>query len=108
MAVDTHDRGRSAGLDVEKTVAVGVVEEMAIDALHPECEVNVFKVNCLAEFVLVVMIDFIALEREQIALAVFFEHGTKHPPVTMVVRKLGVRELRVELGGFFEKIYIAP
>ena len=108
VAVHAGDRRRGARLDIEQAVAVDIVEEMAIDALHSEREVDVLHVNGLPELVLVVVGDFLPILGQQVALPVFLEHRAEHPAVAMIVGELGFLELGVQLGDLFEEIHIAP
>jgi hypothetical protein len=107
VAVDAGDGCDGAWLDVEQSVAVGIIVEVTVHALHAAGEVDVFEVHGLFEFVGVVVRDFLVLKGEQIAFAVFFEHGAEDPAVTVVVGKLRLLEFGVQLGTFSRKL-ISP
>src|SRR5690606_13446877 len=108
VAVDALDGGGGAGFAVEEAVAVDVGGEVAVHALHAAGEVDVFQVDGLSEFLVVgVRYDFVVVGA-QVVCAVFFEDGAEDPAVAVVVGELGVLELGVELGDFFQEFRVAP
>ena len=61
MAIDAIDRRRVARLAVEQAVAVHVHFEMAIDALHPFRQMDVFQMDRFREFLRIVVRDFVVV-----------------------------------------------
>ena len=108
MAIDAFDGRGVARLAVKLAVAVHVGEKMAIAALHSVRKVDVLQVNGLGEFLGIVIRDRAIAEVEQVAFAILFENGAKDPAVTVIIGKLGVLELRIQLGDIFEEIGVAP
>ena len=108
MAIDAIDRRRVARLAIELPVAVHIVFEMAIHALHAMRQVHVLQVNGLREFVRIVVRDFVVAQVEQIAFAIVLEDGAKNPAVAVVIGKLGVLQLRIQFRDFVEKLLVAP
>ena len=96
------------GFAVKQAVAVHVRIEVAIDALHPIGQVDILQVDRLGELLRIVVRDDLVVEVEQVALAVFLEHGAEDPAVAVVIGKLGVLQLRVQLGDPLQKIQVAP
>ncbi len=112
MTVFTRDLDRGAWLVVKIAVAVRVLAEVAIDAVHAAFGVNVVEMHRLAELQRIVRRDDVALRVKQISFAVAFEHFAEHPAVTVKVSKLCVAQQRVETTGrhacVFQKIEVGP
>jgi len=77
---------------------------MAVHALHAVREMLVLEMNRLGEFLRVVMGNDVFLAVAQIAFAIMFEHRAENPAMTVIIGELRVRQLRIQLGNFFEKI----
>ena len=105
LALDL-DRAHDLGLDV--AVAVAVLREVAVDALHAQVDVHRREVHGLLELLRVVVGDHLAVRVEQVALAVAREDRAEVPAVAVVVGELDVLELRVELGDVLRELRIAP
>ena len=95
VTIDAGDRGRVARLAVEHAVAVHIDIEMAIDALHSVREMHVFQMNCLGEFLRIIVRDLVVVEIEQVAFAIVFEDRAKDPAVSVIIGKLRVLQLRI-------------
>ncbi len=68
---------------------------MAIAALHPVGEMNIFQVNCFRELPRIAVVDLVIVEIEQVAFAIVFEDCAEDPAVSVIIGKLGVFELRI-------------
>ncbi len=77
MAIDAIELDRGARFAVKFSVAVAVLLEMAIHALHALFQMNVRKVRGLFEFLRVVGWNASSLLIEQVALAVVREDGAE-------------------------------
>src|SRR6266545_262527 len=96
VAVDAVDIDGGARLAVELAVAVAVLLEVAIDAVHPLLEVDVLQVDRLAELLGVLGRHYLALTVDQVALPVLAEDGPVDPAVAVEVGELRVLELGIE------------
>src|SRR5687768_14972436 len=85
-----------------------IFAEMAIDTLHSAREMNILQVNRFRKFIHVLVGNRFVVEGKQVPVTIFLEDGSEDPAVAMVVRELGLLELRIQFGNFFEKIEIAP
>ena len=92
MTVLTGDLNRRAWLVVEIAVAVGVLTEVTIDAMHSFFEMDIVEVHGLAKFVGVVGGNYFSLGVEQVALAIAFEYFAEEPTVTVRIGKLRVAQ----------------
>ena len=110
VTVFARDLDRRARLVVEIAVAVRVLAEVAIDAVHARARMNVVEMHRLAELRRIVRRDDVAVGVEQVSLAIAFEDFAKHPAVTVKVCKLRVAQQRVERrrAGVFQKIEVGP
>src|SRR5688572_12766251 len=110
MAVDAIDLDRVPRLAVQLAVAVIVLVEMAVDALHAALEVNVLEVNGLAELLRVVVRNDLVVGVEQLAFAIALVDRPENPAVAVEVGELRVLELRVELGSadVLEELDVRP
>src|ERR671912_283069 len=98
MAVDAINLDRVSRLAVELAVAVIVLVEMAIDALHPTLEVDVLEVNGFSELLRVIVRNNLVVGVEELAFAIALVHGAENPAMAVEIGELRVIELRVELG----------
>ena len=89
MAVDTADLYGVARLAVELAVAVDVLRVVAVDALHPLFEVDVFEMYGLAERIAGVG-QQVAVLIEQVAMAVALVDRAEDPAVGVEVSELRV------------------
>ena len=133
MAVLAADLYRIGDLAIDQAVAVPVLAEVAIDALHAELGMDVHHVHrlagigadghelalaCLAEFLRIVGRDHvggigapgrhIAFRIEQIALAVALQDRAEVPAMAVIVGKLRVLGLGIEVIDVAHEIDIGP
>ncbi len=110
MTIHTVDFHRVARLAIQPAVAVIVLPEVAVDALHAFFEVDVLEVHGLAEAIGIVVRDDVVVRVEKIPAAIALVHGAVDPAMTVKIRKLRVPELRVEFGGpdLPEECRVAP
>ena len=90
VAVDAVDLDRVARLAIELAVAVIVLPEVAVDALHPLLEVDVLQVHRLAEPLGIVVRDDPVVLVEQVAAPVALVDGAVDPAVAVEVGELRV------------------
>ncbi len=90
MAIHAIDFHGVARFTVQIAVAVVVLPEMAIDAVHAFLEMNVAELDRFLEFVLVVVRNHVAHRIQQIALAVALVNRAKHPAVAVEIGELRV------------------
>src|SRR5712691_9533016 len=82
---------------IEHTVAMRVLPEMTIDAVHAFLKMNVVEVHCLLESIRIVGRNDRVLGIQQVAFSIAFENLAKHPAVTVRICELRPLELAVEL-----------
>src|ERR1041384_8878 len=114
---------RVADLAIELAVAVIVLLEMTIYAVHSFLEVNVLQVNrqpfvrriigdafgSAFELVRVDISDDVVVRIEEVTFPIVFKHVAIDPSVSVEVGELSVLELRVDLvADRPEKVYAAP
>ncbi len=105
LALDL-DRAHDLGLHV--AVAVVVLREVAVDALHADVDVDRLQVHGLLPLVRIVVLDDLAILVEQVALAVARIDAAEVPAVTVIVGELRVVQLRVEQRDVLREIDVAP
>ena len=123
MAILAPDLDRILHLAIDKAVAVAVLREMAIGALHPLFGVNVHQMDRLAgidpdgdelalalaaEFLGIVGPDDLALGIEQIARAIALEHRAEIPAVAVVIGELRVLRPGVQIIDVAQEIRVRP
>ncbi len=108
VAIHAVDLDRRPRLGVQAAVAVVVLLEVAVHAVHPLLEVDVLQVDGFLELLRVVVLDDAALRIEQVALAVALEHGAEDPSVAVEVGELGGLELGVQRSDVVEELGIGP
>ena len=96
MAIDAADLDRRARLVVKNAVAVRVLAEMAIDALHTFFEMNVVQVNRLLEPIRIVRRNDPVLRIEQVPFAIALENFAKQPAVPVKIGELRALQLGIE------------
>ena len=109
VAIDAIEFDGGARLAVEFSVAVAVLLEVAIHALHAFLEMDVREVHGFLEF-LGILGTTILFSVEQVALAVALEHGAEEPAVAVKIGELRVCQFRVEFGAapFCQKFRVGP
>ena len=105
LALD-FDRAHDFGLDV--AVAVIVLGEVAVDALHADIDVDRLQVHGLLPLVRIVVLDDLAILVEQVALAVARIDAAEIPAVAVIVGELRVVQLRVEQRDVAHEVDVAP
>ena len=89
VAIDAIDFDRGARLAVDFAVAVIVLREMAIVALHAFFEMNVGEVDGFRKTIGIFEGDGVSVFVEPIAFAIVIEDGAKNPAVSVKVGELG-------------------
>ena len=97
VAVHAVDLDGVARFAIELAVAVAVLREVAVDAMHSFFQMDVLQVHRLAEFVRIVEGTIVVFLVEQIALAIVFVDGAEDPAVAVEVGELRVLQGLVEL-----------
>src|SRR5687768_16627914 len=108
MAIDALDGGSGAWFAVELAVTMDILTEMTVDTMHPASKVDILQVNRPGKFVRVIGRDRFVIKGQQLSVAVFLENGAKDPAVPVVIGELGVLQLRIQFGYFFQEVQIAP
>ena len=98
MTIEAVNFDRGAGFTIDFSVAVIVLCEVAIVALHSFFEVDVGEVNGFAETVRIVEGDLLAIFVEPVPLAVVMEDRAKNPSVAMKIGELCGFQLLVKFG----------
>ena len=110
VAIHAIDLDGVARLSVEFAVAVAVLLEVAVDAVHSFFQMDVFEVHRLLELVGIVEWNYLVVLVEQVAFAIVLEDGAEDPAMTVEVGELGVLQLLVELGraGLLQEVRVGP
>ena len=98
MAVHAIDLDGIARLSIELAVAMAVLFEMAINAVHALLEMNVFEMDSLVEFLRIVERHRLVFAIQQRALAVVLEHRAENPAMAVEVGKLCVVDCLLNSG----------
>ena len=96
MAIDAVDFDRRARLAVNFPIAVIVLSEVAIVALHPFFEMNVREVHRFTEAFGILKGDLLAVFVQPISFAIVIEHRAENPAMAMKIGKLRGFQLLVE------------
>ena len=110
MAIDAVDFDGGAGLGVDFAVAVIVLREVAVGALHAFFEMNVREVDGFVEAVGIVEGDLVAVLVEPVPFSIVIEDGAEDPAVAVEVGEFCGVESGVEFGGasLFEEFVVDP
>ena len=110
VAVHAIDFDGGARLTVNFRIAVVVLAEMAIGALHAFFEMNVGEVNGFAEAIGIVEGNDFIVGVEPVPFSIVFVNAAENPAVAVKVGELRCLELFVEFGGtdFVQKFLVAP
>ena len=110
MAIGAIDFNGVSRLAVKLAVAVRILAEMAIHAVHAFFEVDVLEVHGFAEFFWIIERNDVVFLVEQVSLAVFFVDGAEDPAVAVEVGELRMLQILFEFGArnFFQKGFVAP
>src|SRR5260370_31238790 len=88
MTINAADLNRGARFVIDYSVAVRVLPEMTIDAMHPLLEMDVVEVNRFLESIRILGRDNRILSVAQVPLPIAFEDLAKDPAVPMRIGKL--------------------
>ncbi len=93
---------------MQVTVAVRILREVAIDAVHADIHVNRGHLYRLLPLLRIVVGNDVSLGIEQVALAITLVDRAEIPAVTVIVGELRVLQLRIELADTLEELQIRP
>src|SRR5688572_19973443 len=99
MTILAGNLNRRPRFIVEITIAVGVLAEMAIHAMHSLFQVNVVQMDALLKLVRIIKRDNVALCVQKVTFSITLEDFAKHPAVAMKVGKLYVLQFCIESRG---------
>ena len=110
MTIDTIDFDRGARLAINLSVAVIVLTEVAINALHSLLEVNVGEMNGFAETLGIIEADLPAFFVQPIAFAIVRVNAPVNPAVAVEIGELRGLKLFIKFraASLFEKFFVAP
>src|SRR5258708_5072252 len=110
MAIDAIDFHGGSRLAVNFPIAVIVLREVAITALHPLFEMDVRQVYGSPKSLGMVEGDLLAVLIEPVSFAVVIEDSAENPSVPVKIGKLCSIQSLVEFGtaDFFQKCFIVP
>src|SRR5260370_21649697 len=110
VAIDAVDFDGGARLAVDFPVAVIVLREMAVAALHSFLEIDVGEVDGFAETVGIVERDLLAFLVEPIPFAVVVNNRAEDPTMAVEISELRGFQLLVEFGAahVFEEFFVVP
>ena len=97
VAVLTRNLDRGPPIAIQLARSVHVLDEVAVDAVHPFLEVDVLQVHRLLPQVRIVERNDIAVGVEEVPLAIALVDLGEHPAVTVVVGPLRLLQRRVLL-----------
>src|SRR5258708_34367444 len=110
VAIDAVNFHGGAGLAINFSVAVIILAEVAIAALHSLFQVNVRETHGFAEFFWIVERNLLVVFVEPIAFTVVRIHAAVDPAVSVKIGKLRGLKLLVEFraAGLAQKLLVAP
>src|SRR5258707_15441728 len=110
VAIDAVNFHGGAGFTINFPVAVIILAEVAIAALHSLFQVDVREMNGFAEFFWIVESNLLVVFVEPIAFAVVRIHAAIDPAVSVKIGELGGLELLVEFraAGLHQEFFVAP
>ena len=108
VAIDAIDFDGGARFAVNFSVAVIVLAEMAIGALHSLFQMNVGQVNGFAETIGIVETDLLAVFVEPVAFAIMRVDAAIDPAMAVKIGKLRGLELLVEFraAGLLQEFFV--
>ena len=106
--VDGLHLHRGPRLSVNLSIAMIVLIEMAVRALHSLFQMNVRKVHRLAESLWIVERNNLVVLVEPVPFSIVFVDAAKNPAVPVVIGKLGMLELRIQFRDFVEELLVSP
>jgi len=110
MAIHAIHFNSVACFSVQFSVAVTVLFKMAVNAVHPLFQMNIFQMNSLLEFVRIIERDWVAIFIQKNTFAIVLESSPENPAVTVEVCELRVLEVLIEFRSprLLQEIYIRP
>ncbi len=129
MAIHTLNLNRIMKLAIQFPASVHILLEMAINTVHPLLRMNVFQVNRLLraatliigrrradtrhgyytiELVRCIPWNHVIVLIQEVSFAILLENGPEDPSMSMIIRKLCMRKLRVQLADSCQEFKIAP
>ena len=123
VTILTPNLNRIGHFAIDQTIAMRILFEMTIGALHAFFGVNAHHMNRFtgvyagldklalafaAPFFRIIIVDNITIRIKQIAFTVTFENPTEIPPMTVIIRKLRIFQLWIEIINIAQEINIRP
>src|SRR5258708_17317762 len=110
VAIDAVDFDGGARLAVDFPVAMIVLREMAVVALHSFLEMDVGEVDGFAETVGIVERNLLAFLVEPVSFAIVVKNGAEDPPMAVEISELPGLQPLVEFGAadVFEEFFVPP
>src|ERR1022692_4112718 len=96
MAIHAIDFDGVARFSIQFPVAVTVLLEMAIDAMHSLFQMDILQMDSLLEFLRILKGNLVALFIQKIAFAIVLESRPENPSMTVEVCELCVLKIFVE------------
>src|SRR6266404_832730 len=110
VAIDAINFYRGTRLPVDFPVTVIVLREVTIVALHALFQMDVRKMNGLAEALGIIKCDLPAVLVQPVPFSIVVENGPKNPAMPMKIRELRGLQLLVELtaANFLQEFFVIP
>ena len=108
MAIGAADLDRRGDLAIDVAVAVAVLGEMAVDAVHAGIDMDRRHVDRLLELLGVLRRDHVVGGVEQVALAVALVDGAEIPAMAVVIGELRVLQVGIEGADLAQEGRIRP
>jgi hypothetical protein len=110
VAIDAIDFHGGAWLTVNFSIAMIVLFEVAVIALHPFSKMDVGEVDGLAEAGGIGEGELFPILVEPVPFSIMIENSAENPAVSVEVGELRGFQLLVEFGatGFSKKLFVAP
>ncbi len=108
MAIHAVDLHGGSNLAIDVAVAMRILGEVAIHALHALLHMNGRHVHRLLELLRIIVADGLVVLVEQISAAVAFEHGSEVPAMAVIVRELSVMQRWIERAHALQEVRIIP
>ena len=97
MTILTVDFDGVRHLGVKVAVAVGILREVAVHAMHAYVHMDRGHMDSFLEFIWVLVRDELACIVDKIAASIFFEDGPEVPAMSVIVGELSVIHLIVPI-----------
>src|SRR5271163_315857 len=110
MAIHAIDFNRVARFSIQVSIAMTVLLEMAVYAMHSHFQVNIFQVDSLFEFIRIIERHRVAVSVLKNAFAIVLERRPENPSMTVEVRELRVLEVLIEFrsSSLLQEVYVRP